>query len=79
MEKRLIAKSHRCVGGLDDDYNLYEDGTVVHDYDTHHIGGNGYNKRSELRGSELNNNVKQRLLCAAEEANIELTRKLLGL
>lgn len=35
MTKRVIAVSHSMKGLLDDDYTLYEDGTIIHEYDKH--------------------------------------------
>ena len=36
MDKKAISISHKMKGGvLDDDYTLYDDGTILHEYDKH--------------------------------------------
>jgi len=77
MEKIIVAHCDRCAYGLDDNYTLFDDGTVVHKYDTHHIGGKGYDKISVLRAAELNIDVKNRLLKVTREKDIELVKQLL--
>ena len=80
MEKRVIAYSEDSRGGLDNDYTLYDDGTIEHKYDVaHNIGASGYNKSLSLKVVDLNEDVKQRLLIVTKEADIELAKQLLGL
>ncbi len=78
MKKKAVAISHKMKGVLDDNYTLYEDGTVVHFYDKHSYPG-GQNLEKTLKVSDLSNEVKQRLWEAANEENKELVSKLLQL
>ncbi|WP_164463293.1 hypothetical protein [Chryseobacterium sp. G0201] len=60
MEKRAIAYPEDSRGGLDNDYTLYDDGTIEHKYDVaHNIGARGYNKSLSLKVVDLNEDVKQ--------------------
>ncbi len=63
---------------LDDDYTLYENGEVLHEYDAN-IYPRGLNKSTTLLAHQLKPEVKQRLLEAANAENIDLVRKLLKL
>ena len=74
----IIANSNKMNGDLDDDYTLYENGEVLHEYDRHRYPG-GYNLKETLRVNQLRDDVKQRLLNAASNENKELARSLLGL
>lgn len=78
MSKKAVAISQKMKGVLDDDYTLYEDGTVVHFYDKHTYPG-GQNLKDTLKVSDLSDEVKQRLLKATNEENKELVSKLLQL
>ena len=78
MEKRIIAVSTRCNGGLDNDYTLYDDGSVLREYDRHHYEG-GYNLTAHYNAIELSNDIKQRLIKEVDEKDMELAKKLLGL
>ena len=78
MTKKPIAVSHNMKGVLDDDYTLYEDGSVLHEYDKHTYPG-GQNLRSELNVDQLSDNIKQRLFEASSDENKELVRKILKL
>lgn len=48
MEKRIIAYSSQMKNNnLDDDYTLYENGEIIHEYDAHaYPGGQNKSKRS---------------------------------
>jgi len=74
----IIAFSSQMKGELDDDYTLYEDGTVLHEYDKNKYEGN-YNLKEILNAKQIRESAKQRLLDAASEDNKELARRLLGL
>ena len=74
----VIAVSHRMRGDLDDDYTLYDNGEVLHEYDQNRYPG-GYNLKRTLTANELKDSVKQRLLEAASEENKDLVRQILGL
>lgn len=78
MEPRIIAYSPKLNGDLDDDYTLYEDGTVLHEYDKHRFPG-GYNLKRKLEAKDIKDSAKDRLLKAAKVEDIELAKQLLGL
>lgn len=78
MKPRVIAISHKMKGDLDDDYTLYEDGTVLHEYDRHRYPG-GYNLKDTLQAINIREDAKKRLFNAASDENKELAKKLLGL
>ena len=79
MDKKTISISHKMKGGiLDDDYTLYEDGTILHKYDKHTYLG-GQNLKDSLTIDDLSDEVKQRLLKAARDGDKELVRKMLNL
>ncbi len=78
MTKRIIAVSHNMKGVLDDDYTLYDDGTVLHEYDKHTYPG-GQNLKSEMTVDQLSDNIKQRLFEASSDENKDLVRKTLKL
>ncbi len=78
MTKRIIAQSYKSRGGLDDDYTLYDNGEILHEFDKHTYPG-GYNHSETLSAEDLRDSVKRRLLDAASEENKEDVRKLLGL
>lgn len=65
-------------GILDDDYTLYNDGTILHEFDRHAYPG-GQNFKEKLTVDELSDLVKQRLLEAASDNDKELVRKILNL
>lgn len=78
MNKKAISVSHKMKGGvLDDDYTLYDDGTILHEYDKHTYPG-GQNLKESLIVADLSGEVKQRLLEAASDENKELVRKTLN-
>jgi hypothetical protein len=78
MGKRVIAYSPKMKGDLDDDYTLYEDGEILHEYDRHRYPG-GYNLKDTLTADQLKNGVKERLLNATKAEDKELAKKLLGI
>ena len=78
MKKRVLAYSPKMKGDLDDDYTLYEDGEILHEYDRHRYPG-GYNLNATLTANQLKDSVKERLLNAETEADKELVKKLLGI
>ena len=78
MNKKAISISHKMKGLLDDDYTLYDDGTILHEYDKHTYPG-GQNLIENLTVADLSNAVKQRLLEAASDDDKELVRKTLNL
>lgn len=78
MNKKAISVSHKMKSGiLDDDYTLYDDGTILHEYDKHTYPG-GQNLKESLTVADLSDEVKQRLLEAALDENKELVRKTLN-
>lgn len=78
MQPRIIAVSHKMNGDLDDDYTLYEDGSVLHEYDRHRYPG-GYNLKETLEAKNIMDSAKERLLYASSEEDKELVKELLGL
>ncbi len=74
-----IAVSRKMKKGeLDDDYTLYENGEILHEYDKSKYPG-GYNLKETLTIDKLGDDVKYRLLDAASTENKEHVRKILGL
>jgi hypothetical protein len=78
MDKKVISISHKMSGILDDDYTLYDDGTVLHEYDKHSYK-DGQNLKEDLTVNDLSEFVKQRLIQAASDENREFVTKLLNL
>lgn len=79
MRKRAISISHGMKGGvLDDDYTLYNDGTILHKYDRHIYPG-GQDLEEVLTVANLSDEIKQRLLEASSEEDKELVRRTLNL
>jgi hypothetical protein len=79
MEKQIISKSHKLKNFvLDDCYTLYNDGTILHEYDKHTYPG-GQNLCEHLTIANLSDNVKQRLLNSASNKEKEFVRKVLNL
>ncbi len=78
MNKKAIAISHKMKGMLDDDFTLYDDGTILHEYDKHTYPG-GQNLKENLTVADLSDEVKQRLLDAASDEDKELVHKTLNL
>ena len=78
MEKRKIAFSPNMKNGLDDDYTLYEDGSVLHEYDANNYPS-GLNRRRNLTVDSLDDDIKKRLLNATQEEDKEIAKKLLSL
>jgi hypothetical protein len=78
MDKKVISISHRMNGILYDDYTLYDDGTVLHQYDKHSYKG-GQNLTDNLTVNDLSEVVKQTLIEAATNENREFVIKLLNL
>lgn len=72
-----IAYSSIMNGQLDDDYTLYDNGEVLHEYDRHTYPG-GFNLKEKIQASELSIEIKQRLIDAASPDNKELVKKILG-
>lgn len=76
---KVIAVSHNMKKGiLDDDYTLYENGDVLHEFDNHIYPG-GQNLKNTLTVDQLNESIKKRLLDAASDENKEIVRTILGL
>lgn len=78
MDKKVLAYSPKMKGDLDDDYTLYENGEVLHEFDKHRYPG-GYNLKETLTADRLKIEIKERLLDAAKEENKDLARRILGL
>jgi hypothetical protein len=78
MEKRILAYSPKMKGDLDDDYTLYEDGEILHEYDRHRYPG-GFNLKDKLTVDQLKVGIKERLLKATKEEDKELVKEILGI
>ncbi|MEJ1221741.1 hypothetical protein [Sediminicola sp. 1XM1-17] len=78
MAKKAISVSHRIKGVLDDDYTLYDDGSVLHFYDKSIYPG-GQNIEENLTVDDLSPEIKQRLYDDASAVNKELVGKILKL
>ena len=78
MSKKVISVSYGIKGLLDDDYTLYEDGTVLHEYDKNIYPG-GQNFKVELTVDQLSDKVKLRLLEASSDEYKALVQKTLKL
>lgn len=77
--KKEIAFSHRMKNGvLDDDYTLYDNGEILHEYDKHIYPG-GSNLSRTLTVDEISKDIKMRLLSEASDENRELVMTILGL
>lgn len=79
MGKKTISISQKMKSGiLDDNYTLYDDGTILHKYDRHTYP-DGKNLKESLTVADLSDELKQRLLEAAIDENKESVRKILNL
>lgn len=78
MDKKVISISHNMKGPLDDDYTLYDDGTVLHKYDRHGYPG-GSNIEDHLTADDLTDPIKERLYAAASEEYKDLVHQTLKL
>lgn len=75
--KKIISVSQGMKNGvLDDDYTLYDNGEVLHEYDSN-IYPSGTNLKTSMSADDLSSVVKQRLLEAADEKNKKLVKSLL--
>lgn len=77
MAKTAISVSHKMNGILDDDYTLYDDGSILH-YDKHTYPG-GQSIEENLTVDDLSAKVKQRLYDAASADNKQLVGEILKL
>ena len=79
MDKVALSVSHNMKGSiLDDDYTLFDDGTILHEYDRHTYPG-GQNLKEYLTVDKLSDIVKKRLLDAASAKNKKLVHETLKL
>ena len=78
MAKTAISVSHKMNGILDDNYTLYDDGSVLHFYDKHTYPG-GQNIEENLTVDDLSVKVKQRLYDAASVDDKKLVGQILKL
>lgn len=78
MDPRIIAVSHKMNGDLDDDYTLYEDGSVLHEYDRHRHPG-GSNLKDTLQAKDIRDSAKERLFNATSQQDKKLAKVLLGI
>ncbi|MCR4030427.1 MULTISPECIES: hypothetical protein [Flavobacterium] len=78
MEKKVISYSHDMKGILDDDYTLYDDGTIYHLYDKHSYPG-GQNIEEYLTVDQLGYSIKKRLFDSASNENKSIVQTILKL
>ena len=78
MSKKTISVSHKMNGIQDDDYTLFEDGSVLHFYDKHIYPG-GQNIEENLTVDDLSQKIKIRLYDSASIENKELVKEVLKL
>jgi hypothetical protein len=77
MDKNILSVSRKMKNGiLDDDYTLFDDATILHEFDKHSYPG-GQNLQENLTVDELSDTVKQRLLDSASNENKEVVRRTL--
>jgi len=77
MEKK-IAFSHRMKKGiLDDDYTLFDNGKVLHEFDKHQYPG-GQNYSNTLSANEVDDRVKDDFINSASPEDLKLVKKLIG-
>ena len=76
-EKKILAQSFKMKNGtLDDDYTLFDNGEVLHEYDRSIYPG-GFNLKRTLKPTELTESVKQRLLSEARDEDKQMVMKFL--
>jgi len=75
---KIVAKSFQMKGDLDDNYTLYENGDVLHEYDKHRYPG-GFNLERTIIANELKESVKVRLLEATPQENLDLAKRLMNI
>ncbi|MBN1969675.1 hypothetical protein JXM83_00065 [Candidatus Woesearchaeota archaeon] len=79
MGKRRIAYSHNTKKGiLDNDYTLFDNGEVLHEYDKSQYPGQ-YNLSETLSIDRISESIKSDFLKSAESEDLELVKKLLSL
>ncbi|MNS22675.1 hypothetical protein D3C72_544770 [compost metagenome] len=72
----IVVHSSGRKGPLDDDYTLFDNGDILHEYDKHIYPG-GQNLKSMLRVKDLSDVIKQRLLNDASDNKKVLVCQLL--
>ncbi|MBN2603786.1 MAG: hypothetical protein JXA91_06625 [Candidatus Thermoplasmatota archaeon] len=78
MEKRRIAYSHNTKKGiLDNDYTLFDNGEVLHEYDKSQYPGQ-FNLSETVSIDNISESVKSDFLKSAKSDDLELVKKLLG-
>lgn len=76
--KKKIAYSHNMKNGvLDDDYTLFDNGEVLHEYDKHTYPG-GQNFSVILSVEQLSDKVKNDFIKSATSEDLILVKKLIG-
>ncbi|MDT8413595.1 MAG: hypothetical protein RQ875_14105 [Vicingaceae bacterium] len=77
--KKVVAVLHQMKKILlDNDYTLYDNGEVLHEFDNSTFpGGQGHSQILSAKG--LKTEIKEKLLANASDKNKELVKSLLGL
>lgn len=76
---RIVSKALNITRkGLDDDYTLFENGEILHEYDKSRYPG-GYNLKKKLTVNEIDEVIKRKLYDEASDEDKELAKRLLKL
>ncbi len=78
MDKRIVSSYLQCKAGLDDDYYLFEDGSIKRKYDRSAAPGN-FNLEQIVKSEDLKSDIKLKLFENASESEKELVKELLGI
>jgi hypothetical protein len=65
---KILVQSFKSKPGLDDNYSLYDNGSIIHKYDRHIYKG-GQDRTEELTPEQLSDEIKQQLLDDCPEEN----------
>lgn len=78
MKKRIIAYSRNTKKGiLDNDYTLFDNGEVLHEYDKSQYPGQ-YNLSETVPIDNISESVKSDFLKSAKSDDLDLVKELLG-
>lgn len=78
MDKRIVSSYLQNKAGLDDDYYLYEDGSIKRKYDRSSAPGN-FNLEEIIKIGDLRSEIKLKLFENADVSEKELVKVLLGI
>ncbi len=78
MDKQVLVISNKMRNQLDDEYILYDDGSIEHNYDDNIYPGS-FNLTKNLKFSDINSSIKERLYLDASAENKEKVKTILSL